>query len=98
MSAPATVIHMNSRGASQPGKPGAVPVLKRYETLLEVAGSIVSQVGLSDLFRDLLQRLTEVGGFDFLNLVLHDPIRNTMRLNVLQALIPVLIYLPDRTC
>jgi formate hydrogenlyase transcriptional activator len=91
MSAPATVIHMNSRGASQPGKPGAVPVLKRYETLLEVAGSIVSQVGLSDLFRDLLQRLKEVDGFDFLNLVLHDPIRNTMRLNVLQALIPVTI-------
>ncbi len=91
MSAPAYVINTDSRAAFQPGKPGPVPMLKRYETLLEVAGSIVSQAGLSDLFRDLLQCLKEVGGFDFLNLVLHDPARNAMRLNVLEALIPVTI-------
>ncbi len=75
----------------QQAKRGISPVLKRYETLLELTGSIVSHVDLSELFRDLLQRLQEVGGFDFLNLILHDPAKNIMRLNVLQALIPVTI-------
>ena len=77
--------------ASLPLETEVASVLKRYETLLEVAGSTVSQVGLSDLFRDLLQRLKDVGKFDFLNLVLHDPNRKVMRMNVLQALIPVTI-------
>lgn len=87
----AKVIHIDSPASSPPIKPEAVPVLKRYETLLEVAGSIVSQVGLSELFRDLLHHLKEVEGVDFLNLVLHDPARQVMRMNVLQALIPVTI-------
>jgi formate hydrogenlyase transcriptional activator len=82
---------MDSPAPSQSRKPEAVPAVKRYETLLEVAGSVVSQVSLSQLLRDLLQRLKEIGRFDFLNLVLHDPTRNVMRLNVLQALIPVTI-------
>ncbi len=77
--------------SSHPAKRGASPVLKRYETLLEVAGSVVSHVDLPDLFRDLLQRLKTFGGFDLLNLVLHDPAKNVMRLNVLQAIIPVTI-------
>jgi len=48
-----------------------------------------------ELFRDLLERLKQVGRIDFLNLVLHDPDRHVMRLNVLQALIPVTIpYFP----
>ena len=91
MSTRAKVVHMDPPAASQPAKPGPLPVLKRYETLLEVAGSVVSQVSLSQLLSDLLHRLKEVGRFDFLNLVLHDPTRNVMRLNVLQALIPVSI-------
>jgi len=89
MSTRAKVIPVDPHTASQPGKRGTWPVLKCYETLLEVAGSIVSQVDLSELFRDLLQRLKEVGAVDFLNLVLHDPAKNVMRLNVLQAVIPV---------
>ncbi len=75
----------------QPAKRRASPELKRYETLLELAGSIVSHVDLSELFRDLLPRLQEVGGFDFLDLVLHDSAKNVMRLHVLHALIPVTI-------
>jgi formate hydrogenlyase transcriptional activator len=47
--------------------------------------------GSSELFRDLLERLKEFGKFDFLNFVLHDPARNVMRLNVLEALIPITI-------
>lgn len=46
---------------------------------------------LSDLFRDLLQCLKEVGRFDFLNLALHDPARRVMGLNISQALIPITI-------
>ena len=76
---------------TQPGKPEPVPVLKRYETLLEVAGSIVCHADLSKLLRELLPRLKEVEGVDFLNLILHDPAKNVMRLNVLQALIPITI-------
>ena len=87
----ARLIHMDSPAPSHSLKPEAVPAVKRYDTLLEVAGSVVSQVSLSQLLRDLLQRLKEVGRFDFLNLVLHDPVRNVMRVNVLQALIPVTI-------
>ena len=82
---------MDSHEARQAIKPDQVRMLKRYQTLLEVAGSVVSQANLSDLFRDLLQRLKDVGGFDFLNLVLHDPVKKVMRLNELQALIPVTI-------
>ena len=91
MVARAKVIRMDSPAAPQAVKADPVPIQKRYQTLLEVAGSVVSQVGLSELFRDLLQHLKEVGGFDFLNLVLHDPARNVMRLNVLQTLNPVTI-------
>ena len=91
MSARAKAIPVDSPPASPPVKPEAVPVLKHYETLLEVAGSIVSKRDLSELFRDLLERLKEVGRVDFLNLVLHDAARQVMRLNVLQALIPVTI-------
>jgi formate hydrogenlyase transcriptional activator len=71
------------------GKPQ--PTAKAYETLLEVTGSIVSRMDLSDLFRELLESLKQFGKFDFLNLVLHDPVKNVMRLNVLQSLMPVSI-------
>src|SRR5208282_1482746 len=64
---------------------------KAYETLLEVTGSIVSRMDISELFRELLESLKQLGKFDFLNLVLHDPVQNVMRLNVLQALMPVTI-------
>jgi len=91
MSTRAKVVHMDPPAASQPTKLEPLPVLKRYEALLEVAGSIVSHVDLSELFHDLFQHLKQVGGFDFLNLVLHDPAKNVMRLNVLQAVVPVTI-------
>ena len=64
---------------------------KAYETLLEVTGSIVSRMDISELFRELLESLKQLGKFDFLNLVLHDPVQNVMRLNVLQTLMPVTI-------
>jgi formate hydrogenlyase transcriptional activator len=69
------------------------PKLERYETLLEVAGSIASHPQLSELFQDLLRRLRQIVQFETLILVLHDPSRNVMRLNVLEALEPFTIPL-----
>ena len=44
---------------------------------------------LPGLFSDLAQRLHRVVLFDYLNLVLHEPERNTMRLRVLTAIEPM---------
>jgi formate hydrogenlyase transcriptional activator len=40
---------------------------------------------LSELFHDLARRLPRIVPFDFINLVLHDPTRDVMRLHVLTA-------------
>jgi formate hydrogenlyase transcriptional activator len=76
-----------------PGISETVPALERYETLLEVAGSVASHPQLSELFQDLLRRLRHVVQFDALILVLHDSSRNVMRVNVLEALEPFTIPL-----
>ena len=67
------------------------PLPKRYETLLEVAGSVVSSVDLSELFRELLGRIQDFGKFDFLALILHDPVENVMRFSALHAAVPVTV-------
>ena len=54
-----------------------------YCTLLEVSESIALHRDLSALFHDLAQRLHRVVSFDYLNLLLYEPSRNTMRLHVL---------------
>ncbi len=90
MSTRAKIVRMNA-STSHSLKSESAPVLKHYETLLEVAGSLVSHMNLSELFKELLQRLNQFGKFDFLVLVLHDPTRNVMRMNVLQALTPMTV-------
>jgi formate hydrogenlyase transcriptional activator len=60
----------------------------RLRLLLEVSESIASHRDLSDLFRDLAQRLPQVVPFDFINAVLHDPVRNVMRLWLLVTSTP----------
>ena len=40
---------------------------------------------LDDLFQDLAHRLPRIVPFDFINLVLHDPARQVMRLHLLVA-------------
>ena len=67
------------------------PLLKRYETLLEFAGSLVSGLDLSELFRELLERIQDLGKFDFLSLVLHDPVENVMRVSALHVKVPVTV-------
>src|SRR5881296_2839116 len=57
----------------------------RLRLLLEVSESIASHRDLVELFHDLAQRLPRIVPFDYINLVLHDPTREVMRLHVLAA-------------
>ncbi|MFN7997210.1 MAG: sigma 54-interacting transcriptional regulator [Bryobacteraceae bacterium] len=61
----------------------------QYRALLEVIESISLNRDLPGLFHDLAQRLHRVVRFDYLNLVLHVPERNTMRLRVLASSNPI---------
>ena len=56
-----------------------------YQSLLDVSHAILQHRDLSGLFRDLSSRLQAVLRFDFLNLILHDPDRNVMRLHILAS-------------
>jgi formate hydrogenlyase transcriptional activator len=58
----------------------------RSQALLQVTESIAQHRDLAELFRDLAARLHDVAHFDYLNLVLHDPERQVMRLHLLEAL------------
>jgi formate hydrogenlyase transcriptional activator len=57
----------------------------RFRLLLEVSESIASHRDLHDLIRDLAERLPPVVPFDYINVLLHDPSRDLMRLHVLVA-------------
>jgi len=61
---------------------------RQLEALLEVAESIARHRDLAALFHDLAERLHCVVDFDFLTLVLHDPVRNVMRLHILETRLP----------
>jgi formate hydrogenlyase transcriptional activator len=58
---------------------------RQLEALLEVSEAIAQQRDLRALFHDLATRLHSVVEFDFLTLILHDPVRNVMRLHVLET-------------
>jgi formate hydrogenlyase transcriptional activator len=60
----------------------------QLEALLEVSEAIAQQRDLPALFHDLAGRLHSVIDFDFLTLVLHDPVRNVMRLHILETHLP----------
>src|SRR6201988_4699722 len=61
---------------------------RQLEALLEVSEAIAQQRDLRALFHDLATRLHSVVDFDFLTLILHDPVRNVMRLHILETHIP----------
>jgi len=65
----------------------------RLRLLLEVSESIASYRDLHELFEVLRQRLPRVVPFDFLNLVLHDPVKDVMRLEILATEQPTSIQL-----
>src|SRR5712691_4016192 len=58
---------------------------RQLEALLEVSEAIAQQRDLPALFHDLAARLHSVVDFDFLTLILHDPVRNVMRLHILET-------------
>src|ERR1700730_15467901 len=58
---------------------------RQLEALLEVSEAIAQQRDLRVLFHDLAARLHSVVDFDFLTLILHDPVRNVMRLHILES-------------
>jgi formate hydrogenlyase transcriptional activator len=61
---------------------------RQLEALLEVSEAIAQQRDLNELFHALAERLHWVVEFDFLTLVLHDPVRNVMRLHILETRVP----------
>ena len=61
---------------------------RQLEALLEVSEAIAQQRDLRSLFHDLAARLRSVVDFDFLTLILHDPVRNVMRLHILESEVP----------
>ena len=67
----------------------ATPVLdhsrRQLEALLDVSEIIAQHRDLKTLFHELAARLHSVVESDFLTLVLHDPVKNTMRLHVLET-------------
>src|SRR5260370_10911456 len=70
--------------AAQAAEPSAA-TLRQFETLLEVSESIAHHRDLGALFHDLAPRLHRVVQFDYLNLVLHSPETNLMRLHILET-------------
>jgi len=70
--------------AAQAAEPSAA-TLRQFETLLEVSESIAHHRDLGALFHDLAPRLHRVVQFDYLNLVLHNPESNLMRLHILET-------------
>ena len=60
-------------------------IRSQYNTLLEVTESIASHRDLSDLFRDLAHVLRNILQFDHLSVRMHDPQRNVMRKQNLEA-------------
>jgi len=52
----------------------------RLRLLLQVTESIASHRDLTELLRDLAKRLPEIVPFDYINVILHEPSRDVMRL------------------
>src|SRR6266446_8919391 len=67
--------------------------LDRYRALLQVSVSIALNRLLPDLIRDLSVRLRDAVQFDYINLMLHDPERDVLRVQALetplQSIVPV---------
>src|SRR6201997_4633334 len=79
---------MPDPGISAPETALAAPAehsRRQLEALLEVSEAIAQQRDLPALFHDLAVRLHSVVEFDFLTLILHDPIKNVMRLHILET-------------
>ncbi len=68
------------------------PSVELVQALLEVSESIASHHELYELFHDLAKRITRVVSADVVNLILHDPDRQVMRLHVLETTLPSRVH------
>lgn len=67
--------------------------LEQYRALLQVSEAIAVNRHLPDLIRDLSVRLQEAVQFDYISLILHDPLRNVLRLQVMET--PIQMSVPS---
>src|SRR5262245_29760248 len=65
--------------------------LEQYRALLQVSEAIAVNRHLPDLIRDLSSRLQEAVQFDYMSLILHDPQRNVLRVQIMETPIPMSI-------
>ncbi|HZI51487.1 MAG TPA: sigma 54-interacting transcriptional regulator [Terriglobia bacterium] len=59
--------------------------LEQYRALLQVSESIAVNRHLPDLIRDLSVRLRDAVQFDYIGLLLHDPLRNVLRVQTMET-------------
>ena len=59
--------------------------LEQYRALLQVSEAIAVNRQLPDLIRDLSVRLQEAVHFDYISLILHDPLRNVLRVQIMET-------------
>ena len=59
--------------------------LEQYRALLQVSEAIAVNRHLPELIRDLSQRLQEAVQFDYISLLLHDPQRDVLRLQIIET-------------
>jgi formate hydrogenlyase transcriptional activator len=65
--------------------------LDQYRALLQVSESIAVNRHLPDLIRDLYVRLADVVQFDYINLILYDPERGVLRVQIFETPLPTSI-------
>ena len=63
-------------------------LIRRYKSLLDVSRAIASTQNQTELFSELAHHLRQVVRFDFLNVLLHEPSHNVMRLYLLETVAP----------
>ena len=73
-------------------QPESAPAIDA-ETLMDVAGALASYPELVASFQELQQRLLNTVHFEFLSVVLHDPVHNVMRVSLLEAATPITVPL-----
>ena len=59
--------------------------LEQYRALLQVSEAIAVNRHLPDLIRDLSVRLQDAVQFDYISLLLHDPLRNVLRVQIMET-------------
>jgi formate hydrogenlyase transcriptional activator len=59
--------------------------LEQYRALLQVSEAIAVNRHLPDLIRDLPGRLQEAVQSDYISLILHDPLRNVLRIKIMET-------------